>query len=1134
MTTNNVPELTRLLLNAPAEDSGTDTASRYNFQYQCAARHCIAMLEDATLRSVICEWHTDFILEYSDDTYELASVKHREPELGPWPFSELWDRGGLIKLYERWKESPEVRCRLVTNASMKGGRDSALTFAQACNAEGTEELASFTDSASRRLGCSTDEARAFLKALSVEFNIPDRVSIRAYHIVNTVEPALRAAGLMDIDTASAWDSIVNLVALKSRDFDQRRFSSIRLARPDALTPSSIRETTIERRRVTRQRVVDAILNCSTAKNPAEPQVSNLWTREPSNEFTGRDDVINRIMEGISEENSGNSCQAIVGISGIGKSEVLAQYAWQNSSRYEFVWWVRADSWASTVADLSDFAEEMGLPKPTAAATLNGMKKTFYQRRGLILLDGAPADEDFIRFIPKKSSTKFLISSVDQRWATHVSTLRLEPLSPQAANKLLKSMVPSVPESELTLLNEALGGLPLALKQAASYMSVSGIATRTYIELLRDRAKDLLSRAAPPEHAGLAAALAITLDRLEREHPLPLALLHMLSYVAPQDFPTELFGLSDTDDEVDGVNDISEIVLTGRKSLRDEVSEELERLSKESVRVLQELDDELTLHDCIESLQKFSLVEAQPGGIHCHSLTQALVRQFLPEAKRGIVIDMATELLNVVASLNPIDSQYWPHYRQMLPHFETFISWLEERNTRPIIRLAFCSSISMYLAQVGMHDSSLKYAKKAVSFAEVESSCGIDARLFAHATLAESMMQTDRWIEALEFINSSIQLAEQEEADAGSIAPLVAKRAAVLGLQGEFQAAIHELNHVKRLASEMRDEDGAQRVRRVVAANTANMRREYGDAHGAIVEFSELIAQHSEDDPRNELATLYCNLSLARYDAGDFAAALDASLKAVEIDNEISDGVHAAAARDWNNAGLALMEMEDHVAAAKAFEKALQIHKSLRDVDSTRSLIAEANLARTWTARGEFSKARKMLEEILVKQENVLGANHRDVATTLTNLAVALGNLRLNGDAAKVALRAVKVDIAVYGEKHPELIPDYHNLASPLMELGQYRAALKWLTKAYEIAYEHFGPNHDRVGFCLERLALCQYCVGDRLSAIESIGRCVEIRESRFGPKHWKTKIGRSIQAQMVSGRNPIQVSVDLPTDVPPL
>ncbi|MPY34374.1 DUF4297 domain-containing protein [Streptomyces adustus] len=1124
MTTNDVPELTQLLINTPVEDSGTDTASRYNFQYQCAARHCIAMLEDATLRSVICEWHADFVLEYSNDTYELTSVKHRELELGPWPFSDLWDRGGLVKLYERWKESPEMRCRLVTNAAMKAGRDSALTFAQACNADDVQGLAPFVEPASRRLGCSSDEARAFLEALSAEFSVPDRVSIRAYHIVNTVEPALRAAGLTDVDAVSAWDSIVNLVALKSRDFDHRRFSSIRLARPDALTPSSIREATIERRRVTRQDVVDAISKPPAGNNATDPQTSNLWTREPSPEFTGRDDVIRQIGETVSTEDSGNPCQAVVGISGIGKSEVLAQYAWQNVGHYEFVWWVRADSWASTVADLSDFAEEKGLAKPTSASALDEMKKFFHKHRGLILLDGAPAEEDFIRFIPRKSATRFLISSVDQRWTTHVPTLRLEPLSPQAANKLLKSMLPSVPDSELTRLNEALGGLPLALKQAASYMSVSGIATHTYTELLRSRAKDLLSRAAPPEHAGLAAALAITLDRLENDQPLSLFLLQVLSYVAPQDFPTELFGLS-ADRESDGFSDVPESTPTGRRSLRAVVAEELEQLSEESARVIQELDDELTLHDCIVSLQKFSLVETQPGGIHCHSLTQALVRQFLPEVNRRTVIDMATKLLNVVASLNPVDSQYWPHYRQMLPHFEAFIAWLEEQNARSPIRLAFCCSISMHLAQVGMQESSLTYAEKAVAFAEAESSCELDARLFAHATLAEALTQMDRWTEALDFIDSSIRLAEQEEADATSTIPLYAKRAAVFGLQGKFQAAIHELDRVKQLARAMGDEDGAQHVRRAVAANIANMRREYGDTHGAVVDFTELITQHSAEDPRNELATLYCNLSLAHFDSGDFSAALDASLKAVEIDNEISGGVHVAAARDWNNAGLALMELEDHAAAAKAFDKALQIHKALRDVDSTRSLTAEANLARTWTARGEFSTARKKLEEVLAKQEKVLGESHRDVATTLTNLAVVLSHLGLNGDAARVALRAVKIDIAVYGEKHPELIPDYNNLGSALMHLGQYRAALKWLKRAYEIAREHFGPSHDRVGLCLEKLALCQYCTGDRVDAIKNIGRCVEIRESRLGVDHWQTRLGRSIQAQMVSGRNPIEVSV---------
>lgn len=69
------------LMHEPIEDSGSDTADRYRYQYQVIARHCCEF-DNSELLWALCEWHTDYILALSGHRFILVSVKHREEVKG--------------------------------------------------------------------------------------------------------------------------------------------------------------------------------------------------------------------------------------------------------------------------------------------------------------------------------------------------------------------------------------------------------------------------------------------------------------------------------------------------------------------------------------------------------------------------------------------------------------------------------------------------------------------------------------------------------------------------------------------------------------------------------------------------------------------------------------------------------------------------------------------------------------------------------------------------------------------------------------------------------------------------------------------------------------------------------------------
>ncbi len=86
----------------------------------------------------------------------------------------------------------------------------------------------------------------------------------------------------------------------------------------------------------------------------------------------------------------------------------------------------------------------------------------------------------------------------------------------------------------------LGGLPLALEQAAAYMQATWTSLSRYLPLFRDRQADLLARGEASGHrADVAATLGLALSRLADEAPSAAGLMRVLAFLAPEPVPLAL-------------------------------------------------------------------------------------------------------------------------------------------------------------------------------------------------------------------------------------------------------------------------------------------------------------------------------------------------------------------------------------------------------------------------------------------------------------------------------------------------------------------------------------------------------------------------------------------------------------------
>jgi hypothetical protein len=86
----------------------------------------------------------------------------------------------------------------------------------------------------------------------------------------------------------------------------------------------------------------------------------------------------------------------------------------------------------------------------------------------------------------------------------------------------------------------LGGLPLALEQAASYTQAAGDTLAGYLALFRHRRAELLARGQAAGYSKtVASTWALAFDRLRQDEPEAVALLRLLAFCAPDEMPLRL-------------------------------------------------------------------------------------------------------------------------------------------------------------------------------------------------------------------------------------------------------------------------------------------------------------------------------------------------------------------------------------------------------------------------------------------------------------------------------------------------------------------------------------------------------------------------------------------------------------------
>jgi tetratricopeptide (TPR) repeat protein len=463
---------------------------------------------------------------------------------------------------------------------------------------------------------------------------------------------------------------------------------------------------------------------------------------------GRVDLLSLLTK--KAKTSDGYVHVLAGLGGVGKSTIAISVADVAMDLGRTVWWVPAVDSATIAAVLLGLARELGAPSSDVDEALAGRRdasglvwRYLEKTAGWVLVFDNADDVDELRtghdrhgpivdgmgwLRPSHHGMVLVTSRISDAtmWGRHAIVHAVPALSEQDGAKVLLDLAPAAGNvAEARQLSVRLGGLPLALHHAGSYLASSFADERTFNSFqdsLKQHFGRLMDRRGMDDRSTVMATWELSLDALARrgiDDARPL--LQILScFAAASPVPYRL---------LQGI---------GRSGALTSCN----------------------LSDTLSALVAVGLLETRPSpadenrtDILVHPLVAETQRaRFTPEDKRIVLEGAVNGFGEAVATLDRAKPTEWPIWLQLLPHINVLLSpqRIEDVSESTLHRLLEVASFTIdTLIWAGRWQTALDLARRAV-IASVPLGKDHPTTLGARHYLAEALMN-----------NGQLQNAEDE-------------------------------------------------------------------------------------------------------------------------------------------------------------------------------------------------------------------------------------------------------------------------------------------------------------------------------------------------------------------------------------
>jgi tetratricopeptide (TPR) repeat protein len=631
--------------------------------------------------------------------------------------------------------------------------------------------------------------------------------------------------------------------------------------------------------------------------------------------------------------------ALYGMGGVGKTQLALKYSEEYRDAYAGVWWFRAESSTTLQLDARDCCQAVGAPIAEGEDATQSLKRWLEallpSPRGggaggegkpldpatsippwLLVYDNAEDPEALRPHLPR-GRHHLIITSRNPAWRGLAEPVELEVWTPEQGADFLAARLPVADRDEMLALAADLGGLPLALEQAASYMEQRGTPVATYRALLAAVDTEGLildqGRAATGYERSVAATLSLAFDRLS---PAAARLLRLLAFAAPEPLAERFF-----------------------HEAAAELPEELAVAATQPL-VWEDLMEELLGYGLAQRTQ-IPALDRPPGqddgrtepALVLHRLTQQVVRARLAQPH-----DDVRGLQAVLQACCPEGTELpdnWPRYAALAEHvtqldrFEA-LGWLDTRRHTWLL-----DRVASYLRE--------------------------GPALYAEAV---------QWFQRALELNCR-DFGEEDENSLSGMNNL----AITLSQQGDMAGAREMQEQVLKIRHRVYGEEDLANL--CCMNNLAEILRQQGELdearkmHRQVLDLC--IRALGEEHP--ETLTSMNNLALTFLHPDDLTTARMLQERVLEVGSRAQGKDNPNTLRAMNNLASTLMQLGDLEGARKLEEEALEIRHRRQGDEHPDTLIGMSNLAFTYWQLGERAEACTLIQAAALGLDYVLGPQH---------------------------------------------------------------------------------------------------------------------------------------------------------------
>ncbi|EXK75943.1 hypothetical protein FOQG_19295 [Fusarium oxysporum f. sp. raphani 54005] len=285
-------------------------------------------------------------------------------------------------------------------------------------------------------------------------------------------------------------------------------------------------------------------------------------------FVGRDDVLTKLQGLLFQE--GRRKAALVGLGGIGKTQIALQLAYQIKEKKQdySVFWVPALSRASFEQACMQIMDACGIPTTGNSNAVESVRQHLSSKdagKWLLVVDNADdvqtvmgskgADNGLYRSLPQSDHGRILFTTRYRKVAVSVAgrnILEVPAMGQDEARSYFKeALIQEMSSADDEVMNHlltVLTHLPLAITQAAAYMNENQISLTEYLQLFENTDRDRIELLSAKFHDDtryeqsqdpVATTWFISFNQIRRADELASRILMFLAYVEPRAVPQSM-------------------------------------------------------------------------------------------------------------------------------------------------------------------------------------------------------------------------------------------------------------------------------------------------------------------------------------------------------------------------------------------------------------------------------------------------------------------------------------------------------------------------------------------------------------------------------------------------------------------